>query len=139
MVQHVFSAICRRVIQDAPTDLVSLIDCVQHVNVPEGARPNEVDGVLLPVDITIFTTWIRADRDQPASGVGRVMLVLPDGNSLHGREFPIDLSKTSFFRAGLPIAMHPFTTPGRYQHLVELRRDDGSWHEVARASRWSSS
>lgn len=132
MVQHVFSAICRRVLQDKPTDLVSLIDCIQQVAVPVGVRPEGAGGVLVPIDITIFSMWTRADRERPEEGTARVQIELPSGDLLFGREFPVELSAATFVRITLPMVMHPFTTPGRYQHIIEVRQDDGTWHEVAR-------
>ncbi len=131
MIQHVYSVICRRVLRDAPTDLISLIDCLHSVAVLPHERPTGSSGVLIPIDSTVFSLWTRADFEQPTRGVARLRLVTPDGLVLPGEVFEVDLTTAVNHRVSMPLAMHPFTVPGRYWHIVE-RGDGGLWTEVGR-------
>lgn len=132
MIRHLFSLVCRRYIQDALTGNSSFIDCVDSVHLDALPELQEGSGVLIPVDVQIVSHWTRDDLDTPERGRARLRLAMPNGSEIPGMEFPIDLSEKPNNRVITPLPLHPCTGPGRYWHVIDLQRPDGSWAEVTR-------
>ena len=82
----------------------------------------------------VVTCWGRADRDEPAKGWGRMVLVDPKDKKLLQQEYPVDLTESAQHHQRAAIQRFPLTHDGRYFFRIDRRTDEQDrWRTVARA------
>lgn len=131
MIRHVYTLLARRVLVDRAANSMSVIDWVDQIvveNLPEGFA-----GLAgLAVDFQLISSWTRDDPAVPVVGRARLRLLLPAGQELDGAPFEVNLRETVDVRLIRPFPIHPYKTPGRYWHIVEVETAPDAWQEVAR-------
>lgn len=129
MIEHVWTVLCLHAVIDRDSNSVSLLDVVEELNI--GHTPARESNLVFSLDL--MTLWVRADRDVPVQGRGRVTFLSPSGEITDGPfEFDIDLSQHRRNRSkGRFRALH-INEPGQHRFLVELQgEDETEWNQVA--------
>ena len=143
--EHVSSIICNKIIEDKHTNIISLIEVVDAVEIPQelasyfenpGASPawGGIPGEAAPPLINVFSLWYRTDLDKPERGLYNLKLVIPDGKSLPlVEELAIDLTDEISYRSVIKMAGFPFRGLGKYIFLVSKKNEgQKSWVKCAR-------
>lgn len=127
MIKHCFSLICGHAVVDERTQLLSVFDIIEQINV--NAEPSQT--VRIPMRFDLVSVLMRGDTNNPEKGMSRISLCKPKGNQDTIREVDIELNDSTFFRSILSFSGIELTGPGLYKFLIELKQGDKDWEEVA--------
>lgn len=128
MINHVWSVLCETSILDQDSKLLSLINVLEQLNIPETSSPDHE----LPVVVNLVSTWIRTDLNVPSQGQSRINFVSPSGTVLQSLNNEVDLTKYERLRARGQFRGLKLPEEGQYYFDVEFREDDQhNWLKVA--------
>jgi len=86
-----------------------------------------------PAIFDIVTLWARENPEQPETGLGRLLLLSPQGETLLEQTMDVDLRQNKRLRTFGKIVGFPIRGPGLYHFRVDGRpSESASWHEVAK-------
>ena len=134
MLVHVWSVLCLKSVIDQESNNITLMDCLEQINLKASPLPLASASISLPVNYEMVSFFTRADDNQPSRGEGRVSIVGPLGTVI---EEPIsiivDLTTHERIRVRNRIAGLPIRGSGRYKFLVQYRNDgESNWIDAAR-------
>lgn len=131
MARHIWSVLCERVLHDADTQRVSLIDVAEEVGIG-GPLPQE-ENAGVRVDLYLVSYWLREDEGVPELGKVRVDVCGPSGAPpLEGVELDVDLREQSRIQSVGRIDVIPLSGAGNYGFRVNHQPKAGSpWTVVA--------
>jgi len=144
MAEHVWSVLCQKASIDKDTNEVSLSGVVETINVLEteekvrselSERATPADGpplLLFPMELVSY--WTRSESATPETGVGRIGIEVPSGETLKWTETPFTLEAGFGWRLRVRMGGLPFMGQGLYRFLVQIKDEDqeGGWRTVAR-------
>lgn len=117
-------------IQEHQTNLFSLIDVIEQVNIP--AVPPGGQNFALPMPFELVTLWSRGANDQPTSGRARVVVIGVSGVRTELPPYNIDLVTYGRLRNRSKFPGIQLENFGRVEFVVELQNsDDDGWTRVA--------
>jgi hypothetical protein len=121
MARHIWSVLCERVLVDASSRSVSLMEVADDIAV-EGEIPRGGD-VAAPVELALVSDWAR-EGGLPEQGATRFTLHAPDERLLaEGTEIQVNLVDEERVQTVGQIHLLPLAGPGRYEFVVQYRRD----------------
>jgi len=137
MIQHIWTLACRIGITGRESNNVSLIEVLEEIVLPPmEARPGETPG-MVPAFFEIVTLWAREDENQPERATGRLSLISPQGETVFGQEYEIDLSQFQRIRNTTRLFGFPMVGAGKYYFRSERRTNvDAPWEEVGGTPLW---
>ena len=127
--QHKWTILCERIIVDETSQLLSLIDVIEDINIP--ALPCDDKNItVVPIRWVLVNFWARTDETIPEYAEIKIRLVSPIETVVAERELKIDLTEKvnlrHFFRSGeLPVQGE-----GTYRFIIEIN-NDGVWEIVS--------
>jgi hypothetical protein len=126
MAKLVWALLCRRVIIDAQTNLLSYVDALDGFNVPQFPSASPL--------IIACTVWHRESQEERRL-VMKVVVHSPNGAVLfESDESSLELEPVhKRGRINLGIAGFELPEPGQYQIGIRLKQDD-EWTEVHRVA-----
>lgn len=128
MIDHIWTVPCRQAIIDRDTNLVSLLNVIEQVTIPEKPRSEGI----VPVQVEVVSLWQRSDPGVPSESRARVTFRSPTGEDLAAGEFELDLSQWQRLRTRHCFRGLPVREEGQYRFSVELWQGSGAqWEEVA--------
>lgn len=128
MINHIWSVLCQSTILDQDTKLISIINVLEEITLPETPAPDKV----LPVVVTLATLWTRSDIKTPGKGFARYNFTSPGDKVLQSLEQVIDLTKYERLRSRGQFAGLKLPESGLYSFCVEFRENEqGEWSRVA--------
>jgi hypothetical protein len=129
MIEHVWTVICSRAVVDGDSNIVSLQNVIEQINVVGEPPPDAV----IAIELEVMTLWARKDFDVPARGHARTAFLLPSGKPGIGPiESSIDLTEFKRHRSRGRFTALPIGQPGRYTFRVDYRGEGASrWRRVA--------
>ena len=128
MIDHVWTAVCSRVVVDRDSKNLSIQNTLDRVTIQGEPIPK----TLLPMPFEVVTMWTRADPDLPARGSMRMQMLFPSGKVFETREADIAVMKHLNHRYRNRFAGLPAVEAGRHVFTVELRNEgEEQWHQVA--------
>ena len=128
MIRHVWTVACIHAVVDQESNLLSLLDVIEQINIPGTPAPNKAIGLTL--DLT--SLWVREDPDAPEQGHARVRFVSPSGNELKSIQTNVDLSEHERLRSRGRFVGLPAPEAGRFTFRVDLANEGTEeWNEVA--------
>jgi hypothetical protein len=128
MIRHVWTVACIHAVVDQESNLVSLLDVIEQINIPEKPSPNKAIGLTL--DLT--SLWVREDPQAPEQGHAKITFITPSGNELKSLPMNIDLSEHERLRTRGRFVGLPAPENGRYTFRVELAIESTEeWNVVA--------
>lgn len=123
MAKLIWAVLCRRVLQDAPTNLMSYIDTVDALAASQFPVPAP--------GLVVGTLWSR-EGDEPSIEV-QVRVLSPDGAQLgdvSGAVLPLE-PQHQRGRVNVGLAGFPMNGPGRIEYVIEIRKGE-EWIEAGR-------
>lgn len=148
MIDHVWSVLCRKAIIDRDTNLVTLIEAVEQLDVVAeaieltsgGVRRRALSDVgatisVIPVQAEVISLWIRRDAEEPSSGLARLKWKAPDAQARDfGHPYNVDLAgQHPRMRTRARISGLPARNSGRHYILVQFQQQGTTrWREVAK-------
>ncbi len=136
MAEHVWSVLCHRACIDKSTNLISLLEVTERVNVqadmakadaaPEGTR------LLAPAQMHLASWWKRSQSEEPEAITTRLTIFDVDGGEFSSNEIPVPLDEHESYRAITAISVVPIDRGPGTMHLVVSKQDGEDWIEVAR-------
>ena len=131
MAKHVWSVLAQRVIQDRTSNQLSLIDLIDVISVKFDRPPDSEKQLAFQLNLQLVSSWMRSNPATPEQGTTRLSVVSPTGKrSVGSGELLIDLRTTPNARTIFRTGKLPYTGPGTYGFVVELRQGK-SWKRVA--------
>ncbi len=128
MIDHVWSVLCETSLLDQDSKLISLINCLEQITIPEEPAPDKA----LPIVVNLVSTWVRSDLNIPGKGQSRINFVSPSGNTLQSLSNDVDLTNHERLRARGQFRGLQTPEDGQYHFDVEFREDDQQeWLKVA--------
>jgi hypothetical protein len=128
MINHVWSVLCETSLIDQDSKLISLINVLEQLTIPEAPIPDKE----LPIIVNLVSTWVRSDLNVPSQGQSQINFVSPSGNVLQALANDVDLTKYERLRAKGQFRGLKLPEPGQYHFDVEFREDDQhGWMKVA--------
>jgi hypothetical protein len=128
MIDHIWSILCSNSIIDIETNNVSILNVIDQITV--NAEPSP-DG-FLPMPFEVVTLWVRSEKDSPAQGMERLLLVSPSSETTVAAEAVIDLTKADRHRHRVKFSGIPAKEQGRHYFKVEVKEStDTEWRQVA--------
>lgn len=128
MITHVWSVLCETSILDQDTQLISMINSVEELTVPEPPKPD----VVYPIVMNLVSLWMRSDIKKPGSGFARYQFVSPSGEVVQSLEQDLDLTKYERLRSRSQFAGFRLPGVGQYYFNVEYRNENNQkWKKVA--------
>jgi hypothetical protein len=130
MAQLVWSILCRRIIVDEATKLVSFIDVLEGFeygvppSLPQTVQPLQA----LPLEFSLVTLWTRSDPLKGETARQRLVLAGPDPTLAPPQpiEIEVDLNKTRNYRTTVLFQGIPYLGDGDYVFKIELQQGK-SW------------
>lgn len=128
MIDHVWSVLCETSLLDQDSKLISLINVLEQLTIPEAPAPDKE----LPIVVNLVSTWVRSDLNVPSQGQSQINFVSPSGNVLQALANNVDLTKYERLRARGQFRGLKLPEEGQYHFDVEFREDDQhDWSKVA--------
>ena len=129
--KHIWSMVCRNLLEDKITNNPSLIDVTEHIGF-RGELPDERPVNLpFPFPFLVVSNWWRDDEDDRAKYVCRVRFISPDHSELKKIEFEVNLEEVTNMRTFGQISDLPFTESGIYEFEVAYKATN-RWKVVAK-------
>jgi hypothetical protein len=128
MTRHVWTVACMHAVIDQESNLVSLLDVIEQINIPGKPAPDKAVGLTL--DLT--TLWVRENPETPEKGRARITLVSPSGAELKSIIMDVDLSAHERLRSRGRFVGIPAPEDGRYTFRVDSAPENSEeWIQVA--------
>jgi len=128
MTRHVWTVACTHAVIDQESNLISLLDVIEQLNITGKPAPNKVVGLTL--DLT--TLWVRENPETPEKGRARITLVSPSGAELKSMIIDVDLSAYERLRSRGRFVGIPAPEDGRYTFRVDSAPENSeAWIQVA--------
>jgi hypothetical protein len=126
--KHIWSVLCTRALIDKQTNLLSMIDVCDVLNIsdPEIATldPKAKEKVIIGnIRLNLATKWYRTEHNKPEKGLARTIIVAPDGERFMQPEAVVDLERSASSRAILVIDKLVFKGFGLYWLCVEQKKE----------------
>jgi len=135
--EHVWSVLCSSSSTDRETRVVSLFNVITYLTIIEPVdvlrRALEAK-VLLPIQMELWSLWVRSDYAKPEMAIARYRVITPAGEELSQMLVNVPLEEFPSAHTKLRISAFPFRGPGVYWWVVETRSAGESveWGTVAR-------
>jgi hypothetical protein len=122
MAEHIWSVLCNKISVDRVTNILSIFD------VREGAsfkiiKPEEGKQVVIPINLTLVSMWIRSDLNKPESIKFKPVVLSPDGKKMDdlGVELVADLVNNHKHRTNIQFMDFPISQSGFYRFQLEVK------------------
>ena len=134
--ENIWSVFCSKAIVDERSKLVTLIEALDALSIPEKDLPtvdpkNPVN--VGPISLQIVSFWYRSDFKKPETSKVRIIFVTPDGQEIKQTEIEVDLQNTVSRHLIVVIPALTYVGLGMY-HFVMEKMDEGKneWVRTAR-------
>jgi hypothetical protein len=128
MITHIWSVLCESSILDQDTKLISMINVLEELTIPDEPVPDKV----LQVVASLVTLWVRSDINTPSQGFARYNFTSPSGKVLQSLDQPVDLTKYERLRSRGQFAGLKLPKAGQYFFNIEFRENEqDEWNRVA--------
>jgi len=132
--KHVWTIICKKSIIDSDTNLISIVDVIEQLQIGLPKKIMEENKTVnLPVNFEIISSWADFDRTIIKKGWVNVVVLDPKGNKLKNFEskFVMDKHYTNV-RTRLKISGLPISIKGVYSFIVQFKdKENGKYQEIA--------
>jgi hypothetical protein len=131
--KHIWSVLCRTSSIDRETNLLSLFEVVEGIDVfPQESEISKIKG--FPFHMTVVSMWWRSDLAIGELGYECLELIAPNGDrvtALESPELEIDLQTAKRSRIRFNINGFPYVGDGIYTFVVKYREaDEQEWRQV---------
>jgi hypothetical protein len=133
--EHVWSVLCSRAIRDESNKMVSLMDCLDRIEIAGEVPPVNVDqpNMIGPLSLYLVSYWYRTNISEPETGTFRATLVGPNGIvSKRVMESAVPLLEGPSVNSIVNIGVIEFFGWGYYFFEVHMQSADGQFIRVAR-------
>ena len=128
MISHIWSVLCENSILDQDTKLISMINVLEELTIPDDPAPDKV----LQAVVSLVTLWARSDINVPSQGFARYAFTSPSGKVLESLEQSVDLTKYERLRSRGRFAGLKLPEIGQYFFNIEFRENEQTeWIRVA--------
>lgn len=122
MAKFRWALMCRRLLIDGPTNLVSYIDAVEGFGLPQFPFPCP--------PLVVGTLWDRENASEPGIQM-RAIVRSPSGEILTAEEAPALLFEPQHTRGRVNLALQGFLLPAPGRYTITLEHKSGTeWREV---------
>jgi hypothetical protein len=133
MIQHIWTVPCRVTITDQDTNNVSMIEVLEELVLAPLAARQDLGRPRFPAIFDVVTLWAREIPEQPETGLGRVLLLSPQGETLIEQGVEVDLRQVRRLRSLGRIMGFPMRGAGVYHFRIDSRSNEAAaWQEVGR-------
>lgn len=127
--RHVWSVLASKAIVDKQTNMISMIDSVDRLNIDgsglPAVDPKAKENIILGgISLSLVTMWFRSDYNEIDKGLSRVSIVTPDGKRFIQPERETDLKSASTVREILVIDKLIYRGDGLYWFRVEQKKEN---------------
>jgi len=128
--QHIWSVLCQRSSIDFETNLVSLFECIEEINlVFNNTKDANNEKMVIPVNWQLVNYWI-VDGGEGSLEI-KIDFVNPEGNVFSSYENKIDLQNNiKRFRSRTNINGFEVAKSGRYKLMISYKKE-GSYEKVS--------
>ncbi len=129
--QHIWSILCQKSSIDFETNLVSLFECIEEVNlVFNGTKEANSEKIVVPVNWQLVNYWVVEEGNEKELEI-RIDFINPQGDVFNTFENKIDLQENiKRFRSRTNINGFEVTKSGRYKVIVNQKKG-GDYIQVA--------
>jgi hypothetical protein len=122
--QHIWSVLCNRSSIDFETNLVSLFECIEEINlVFNNTRDANNDKIVVPVSWQLVNYWIIDNTTEEKELEMKIDFINPEGNVFNSYENKIELQKNiKRFRSRTNINGFEVSKSGRYLIVVNVKK-----------------
>ena len=129
--RHVWSVLCRSLLEDKSSGKSSLIDVTERIGF-QGDPPDERPITLpFPFPLHLVSNWRRGHEDYKRKYPCRVRFISPAGDALRTYEFEVNLEEFPRMHTFGSFDDLPFTDSGTYEFEVAYK-DSDDWKVVSR-------
>lgn len=124
--QHIWSVLCQKSSIDFETNLVSLFECIEEVNmVFNGTQAASNEKMMIPVDWQLVNYWIVDNPLNEEVLEMKIDFINPEGEVFNTYKNKIETQKNmKRFRSRMNINGFEVTKSGRYNILVSYKNGD---------------
>ena len=124
--KHIWSVVCKKSTIEQETNLISLFDSLEQLNVQtNGDKPAGVDVVNVPMENEVVSFWFRENVNQLEKYSIKIEIIDPDNRVLNTydniMEFPKGMRR---IRARVKSIAIPVTKSGIYFYRVSFKKVD---------------
>ena len=129
--RHVWSVLCRSILEDKTSGNSSLIDITERISF-KGDPPDERPITLpFPFPLHIVSNWRRESEESKQKYPCRVRILSPSGEELRTMDFEVNLEEFAGLHTFGRVDDLPFTVSGIYEFELAYRNEK-DWEVVAR-------
>jgi hypothetical protein len=134
MINHVWSVVCERSSIDQDTNLISINDVVENINIPDEVEDDKIKGLVSFKNEVISSYYRVGDADSVERATQLIVVIAPDGKEIARNTFDIVFTKGIVrHRCRIKGAGVPVVGLGVHLFEVRLKRDiDEDFQTVAR-------
>lgn len=133
MAIHIWTVLCTKASIDKTSNIVSLLEVVEQMNVGGIPEDKRDDVGVAPTRLELVSLWMRSDLDVPERKLMRFKLLQPDDSIVEGGQFEVNLTEESRLRMVVKLNNFPIKGEGIYYFITEfMPEEDGNWEEVSR-------
>lgn len=122
--KNIWSLLCRRALIDPQTNIISLIDSFEEIEVGVDSS-SKGKNINAPVDFELVSYWVKDGKDTKDYS-GEVVVVDSKKKVIGKFPFALDFAKSIRLRARLQFSSLLITEPGEYTFRVQYKTRAGS-------------
>lgn len=129
--KHIWTVICRNVLEDKNTGNLSLVDILDRISFSADLPEEGPYTIPIHQPYYVVTSWLKPDRVSASDFFTRIRFLSPDGAVLVNHEEKLEFEHSSKLRVSGQVGSLPFIVNGMYEFEVAYL-DNDEWEVVAR-------
>jgi len=124
--KHIWTVLCQKSSIDFETNLLSLFNCVEQLDLEIDKSKQLIENLVLPIELSLISFWIIEDSNQDNNLEMKYQLTDPNKKILNQFNYKFEIKKGSLrFRNRIHIQGLNISVPGRYTINIMQKKDGG--------------
>ena len=128
--KHIWTVICRNVLEDKNTGNLSLVDILERITFSADLPEERPYTMPIQRPLYIVSNWLNQEEASTADFYTRIRFVSPDGAELVNEKVKLRFENSPKLRVSGQVGSLPYTTNGLYEFEIALE-SNGYWDVVA--------
>lgn len=129
--KHIWTVICRNVLEDKNTGNLSLVDILDRITFGADLPEERPYTMPMPRPFYVVSSWLKPEETSTADFCTRIRFLSPDGIELVNHEQKLEVEMSPKLRVSGQVGSLPYTINGFYEFEVAFKSID-NWTVVAR-------
>lgn len=128
--RHIWTVVCRNVLEDKNTGNMGLVDLVERLTISAELSDERPFSVSFAAPLHIVSNWWKIDEDDESNDVIRIRFISPEKTELVNSEQRLEFENAAKLRTSGQVGSLPYTVNGIYEFEVAYKKYE-DWEIVA--------